>query len=312
MTPLDLLVLGDANPDLVLAGGDVVPAFGQAEHVVDEARLVVGGSGAIIACGAARLGLDVALVAVVGDDPLGALMRSELEARGVDTAGLVVDPSLPTGLSVVLSGERDRAILTHVGAIAALRLDLVDTDLLASARHVHVSSYFLHPGLVPDLPGLFARLRADGTTTSVDPNWDPSETWDAQLLDLLADTDVFLPNEVEATRLARTSSIDDAARGLAERAGIVVVKRGAECALACVGESIMEAPAVPTTVVDTTGAGDSFDAGFLVGWLADRPLADALRLASACGSASTRALGGVAAQPTMEEAEALLSTGSPA
>src|SRR5690349_21175876 len=71
----DLLVLGDANPDLVLRGGDVVPAFGQAEHLVDDARLTIGGSGAILACGAAKLGLRVAIAAVVGDGLFGGSIR---------------------------------------------------------------------------------------------------------------------------------------------------------------------------------------------------------------------------------------------
>ena len=75
---LDLLVLGDANPDLVLHGGDVVPAFGQAEHLVDDARLTIGGSGAILACGAARLGLRAAIAAVVGDDLFGRFVRDGL------------------------------------------------------------------------------------------------------------------------------------------------------------------------------------------------------------------------------------------
>ena len=78
---MDLLVVGDANADLVLRGGDIVPSFGQREQLVDHAELVLGGSGAILAAGAARLGLDVAMVACVGDDPLGRVMRDEL-ARG--------------------------------------------------------------------------------------------------------------------------------------------------------------------------------------------------------------------------------------
>ena len=88
---IDLLVLGDANPDLILHGGDVVPAFGQAEHLVDDARLTMGGSGAILACGAAKLGLRVAICALVGDDLFGRFVREGLEAAGVDTAGIATD-----------------------------------------------------------------------------------------------------------------------------------------------------------------------------------------------------------------------------
>jgi len=117
---LDLLVLGDTNPDLVLHGGDVVPAFGQAEHLVDDAILTIGGSGAILACGAARLGLRVAIAAVVGDDLFGRFVRDGLAEHGVDVSGIRVDPKTPTGVTVVLSGPDDRAILTMPGTIAGL------------------------------------------------------------------------------------------------------------------------------------------------------------------------------------------------
>src|SRR5207245_4463317 len=139
----DLLVLGDANPDLVMLGSDVEPAFGQAERLVDEGRLTLGGSGAILACGAARLGLRVSLCAVVGDDAFGAFVREKLDERGVDTSGLIVDEELSTGVSVILSGARDRAILTALGTIGDLSAERIDPSLLSSARHVHVSSYFL-------------------------------------------------------------------------------------------------------------------------------------------------------------------------
>ncbi|MGZ4149731.1 MAG: carbohydrate kinase family protein, partial [Actinomycetota bacterium] len=216
----DLLVLGDANPDLVLRGDELMPAFGQAERLVEDATLTVGGSGAIAACAAARLGLRVAFCGVVGDDLFGRFMREQLDARGVDTRGLAVDPFRPTGLTVVFSRPEDRAMLTRTGTVADLRAELVDRALLAGARHVHVSSYFLQTGLVPDLAQLFDEVRAGGATTSVDPNWDPSGAWDHGLLTLLERTDVFLPNRIEATRIARTSDVETAGVQLASRARI--------------------------------------------------------------------------------------------
>lgn len=307
----DLLVLGDVNPDLVLAGGNVVPAFGQAEHVVDDAELTLGGSGAIMAAGAARLGLHVALAGVVGEDLFGVWARGQLTARGVNTTGVLLVPGARTGVSVILSGERDRAILTHLGTIDALTVDLIDPALLASARHVHVSSYFLQTALAPGLPGLLRQLRDRGATTSVDPNWDPAEAWDGGLLDLLRDVDVFLPNDMEVRRIAHTSDLDAALALLADRGGLVAAKAGADGAIAATREGIVRAPARPTTVLDTTGAGDSFDAGFLAGWLGGRSLEACLAVANACGALSCAALGGIDAQPTMDEVETYLLQGSP-
>jgi ribokinase len=237
----DAVVLGDANPDPVLSGGDVEPSFGQAEHLVEGAQLTVGGSGAILACAVAKLGLRVALCGVVGDDLFGRFMCEEVARRGVDVKGLVVDADLPTGLTVVLSKPADRAMLTMPGTIGALSVDMVDASLLADTRHVHVSSYFLQKDLRPELPALFERLRASKVTTSVDPNWDPAGSWDSGVLELLDATDVFFPNEMEATRIARISDVPEAIHRLHAHARIVVVKEG---------------------------AGGAFDAGFLAAFLA--------------------------------------------
>jgi sugar/nucleoside kinase (ribokinase family) len=298
---LDLLILGDVNPDLVLRG-NVHPRFGQAERLVEDARLTIGGSGAITACGAARLGLAVGLCGVVGDDVFGQWIREELAERGVGVEGIAIDPGRPTGLTVVLSEPQDRAILTHPGTIADLRADRIDRALVQDARHVHVSSYFLQRRLGPDLPALFDQVRANGATTSVDPNWDPSESWDGGLAQLLARTDVFLPNAVEATRIASEANVEDAVRALARSAALVVAKLGPDGAVAARGDTVVRAAGIPAAgPVDTTGAGDSFDAGFLASWLAGDPLERSLAIGNACGSLSTRALGGVDGQATADE-----------
>ena len=301
----DLLVLGDANPDLIVRG-DVTPEFGQAEKLVDQASLVIGGSGAIAACGAARLGLRVAFGGVVGEDVFGRFMLDALAEHGVDTSGVLVDPSRPTGLSVVLSKGEDRATLTSLGTIADLRGGIVDPALLRSARHVHVSSYFLQAGLAADLPELFREAHEAGASTSIDPNWDPAGEWDGGLLSLLSETDCFLPNSVEARAITGVDDIDVAALTLAERGSVVAVKFGQGGGLAVWGDEDVRSESIPTDVVDTTGAGDCFDAGFLAGRLAGWPLGRCLQVAVACGSLSTRAVGGTAAQPTMDEALAAL------
>jgi sugar/nucleoside kinase (ribokinase family) len=303
---LDLLVLGDANPDLVLRGGDVVPAFGQAEHLVDDARLTIGGSGAILACGAAKLGLRVAIAAVVGDDLFGRFVCDGLADHGVEVGGVQVDAETPTGVTVVLSGPADRAILTMPGTIAGLSPELIDAEMLDRARHVHVSSYYLQAALTPAVPDVFRAVRARGGTTSVDPNWDPSERWDAGLLDLLALTDVFLPNAMEATRVAHTSDLDAAATSLGAHARIVAIKNGDRGALSVSEGVTHRVEPVRVAVVDSTGAGDSFDAGFLAAWLDGASIERALALANACGALSTRAIGGTSAQADRDEAFASL------
>jgi sugar/nucleoside kinase (ribokinase family) len=302
MADLDLLVLGDANPDLVLRGGDVTPAFGQTERLVEEGTLTVGGSGAIMACAAAKLGLRVGFAGVVGDDPFGRFMTDELRARGVDIRGLSVDPRRPTGVTVVLSRGEDRAILTAPGTIGDLRRELVAPELQSSTRHVHVSSYYLQSSLRSDLPRWFDDLRAAGTSTSVDPNWDPQERWDGDLLNLLSTADLFLPNSAEARAITGIDDIDVAAESLAGRGGIVSIKFGDGGGMVVRGDEAIRVPGIQVAVVDTTGAGDTFDAGFIAGYLDGWSLHRCLALANVCGGLSTTGAGGVDAQPTMQEA----------
>jgi sugar/nucleoside kinase (ribokinase family) len=296
---MDLLVVGDLNADLVLRGGDVVPTFGQREQLVDDAELVLGGSGAIMAAGAARLGLEVAMVACVGDDALGGAMIAALDHAGVDTSAVIRTRAAPTGICVHLARPDDRAMLTALGALARLRAEDVPSEILAAARHVHVSSPFLQEGLRPGLRALAERARS----SSLDTGWDPQERWDVP-----ADAfDVLLPNAEEALRLADRDDgdVEAAARDLAREGALVAVKLGAEGALAVQGEAVFRAAAAPVDVVETTGAGDSFDAGFLCGRLRGQSVEEALALACACGALSTRRAGGTAAQPTLDEARAL-------
>ncbi|HEY7737000.1 MAG TPA: carbohydrate kinase family protein [Candidatus Limnocylindrales bacterium] len=328
---LDLLVLGEINPDIIVRGPDVEPRFGQEELLVESAELVIGSSSAIMAVGAARLGLRVALVGIVGDDALGRFMLDALGSAGVDVSGCRTDPSQSTGASVILTNGSDRAIMTALGTIGALRVDHIPAALLSRARHVHVGSYFMQTGLRADLAGLFDRLRAAGTTTSVDPNWDPAGTWDGGLVALLDRTSVFLPNRHEALQVAGLSDPWDAALALTGTGGsaanrnrndpggpdggrgpVVVVKLGADGALVASRDGgVEQVAAYPVDAVDTTGAGDSFDAGFLAAWLEGRQLGEALRFGAVCGALSTTGMGGTSRQPTRAEVEASLSAGWP-
>jgi sugar/nucleoside kinase (ribokinase family) len=310
---LDLLVLGDVNPDLVLSDAAMDVAFGQAETLVDHAELTIGGSGAIMACGAARLGLRTALIGLVGADQFGEFMLRAVSECGVDVSGVTVSDEVRTGLTVVLARPDDRAILTFPGAIAAMTAGRVDAELLARARHVHVASFFLQTALVPGLAALLRSARAHGATTSVDPNWDPAQRWDGGLLELLGEVDVLLPNAAEARRLAGVSGVQAAAVQLAAAGPLVAVKLGAEGAVAAPaggeGELVRATPPErardPVDAVDAVGAGDAFDAGLLCALLDDQPLGVALAFACACGTLSMRAGGGTAAQPTLAEARAV-------
>ena len=305
MKPYDILVAGEINPDLILTG-DVDPEFGQVEKLVDSASLTIGSSSAIFACGAARLGLKVAFIGVCGDDVFGHFMLEQMQDRGVDTSDVIVRKDGQTGLSVILNRGSDRAIFTHAGLINALRADDISNVLLKRARHLHVASYFLQTNLQPGLPDLFRRARSLGLTTSLDTNYDPSEVW-LGFDELLSVTNVFLPNEKEALSLAKESDIDLAAEILGTKTETLAIKLGAEGALGVRDGEKTKVTSIPVNVVDTVGAGDSFDAGFLYGYLHGWSLERSLRLACICGGLSTQHAGGTNGQPTLEEALAFLT-----
>lgn len=304
----DLVVVGDANPDVVLAGAPRSLPYGQHEQLVDAGVLVLGGSGAITACGAARLGLRTAFVGRVGDDAAGRLVLDALSNRGVDVSGCVVDARCGTALTVVLLAGGDRSSLTSTGCLPLFELSEIDLELVHASRHAHVSSYYLQPRLAAGLPAWFQSVRAAGVSTSLDTNDDPSGVWDRAVHAAIAQTDVVMPNEAEALALTGRADGDviGACCDLAELSRVAVVKRGAAGALAWCSDGPVAVAGLPVTPVDTVGAGDSFNAGLLGGLLSGQSLTAALRLATACGSLSTRAAGGTAAQPTMAEAMAAM------
>jgi sugar/nucleoside kinase (ribokinase family) len=301
MADYDVLVLGEINVDLILGADEITPIFGQ-ELLVDDATLTLGSSSVIFACGAARLGLRVGFVGVAGDDEFGHYMLQEMAACGVDVSPVVIDPALKTGITVSLSTPADRAMLTFLGSTAALTSERVDRGLFERARHVHVSSYFLQTGLREGLPELLGQARTQGLTVSLDTGWDPAEGWNGGLQKTLAHANVFLPNEVEARAISGKESVARALAALAARVPTVAIKLGAEGAVAQRGEKVVRAATPPVQVVDTTGAGDSFNAGFVSGYLAGWSLERTLWLACACGSLAAREPGGTNGQPTLSQA----------
>jgi sugar/nucleoside kinase (ribokinase family) len=298
--PTRVLVIGDANPDLLLRG-DVVPAFGQREQLLDAAELVIGGSAAITAHALARLERPVALLAAIGMDALGAGQRRELAAAGVDTSALIERADLATGVTVVLSRGEDRAILTYPGAIPTLTAADVEQTLGATGPcHMHVAAVYLQPDLLAELPAVLGRARAGGCTVSLDTNDDPAGTW-LGTAELLPHVDVLLPNRTEVLALAGEGHDDPrtAAAALARRGPLVVVKDGGAGAFAVSPHgAVTSVPGREVALVDSTGAGDTFDAAFLDAWLDALPLTDCLVRAVHAGSCAVRAVGGTAGQPS--------------
>lgn len=302
-----VLVAGELNVDLILQGYQTFPVPGK-EVLVDDFVMTLGSASAICAMGLARLGAPVAFLSVVGADPWGAYCTETMRAAGIDVSRVVVDPGIKTGVTVSLtSAQRDRALVSYLGSIAALEGGAIADAAFRGFDHLHVSSYFLQKKLRPSSAAVFRRARAAGLSTSLDPGFDPSERWGADLKDTLREVDLFFPNEVELRGITGTDDVREGLKRLENGRTRTIAKLGARGAAALADGALLEVAAFPVEPVDTTGAGDSFDAGFLFAWLAGRPLAECLRWGSACGSLSTRGSGGTGYQAHRAEVERLLS-----
>jgi sugar/nucleoside kinase (ribokinase family) len=250
------------------------------------------------------------------DDSFGQFCRTRLNAAKVDTTRAVDRRGGATGVTVILQHAHLRHMFTHAGVIASLTLEDIDLDYVCRARHFHMASYYLQRGLTPDIPELLRRIKGRGLTISMDPNDDPDNTWDRTALDALQYVDVFMPNENEACRITGEDNLENAIRFLVQRVPLLVIKRGAQGASAFKSADSWHVPAYPVRVVDAIGAGDSFDAGFLHGYLRDWTVERCLEFGNLTGAWSTTASGGTDAfferesQEKLWQAWSLRGTGS--
>src|SRR5882724_7859697 len=223
---MDIVVVGDINVDLVLTGLPSLPAFGELKHAKNM-KFTLGGSSAIFAYNIARLGAATGFVGKVGKDHLGDFLIDTLKTAGVDTSRVVRDSALSTGICIVMSFPQDYAMVSYPGIRQSFTLQEIDLDYVKRARHLHLSSFYLQPGLQPGCLELFRQAKSVGLTTSLDPDHDPHEKWNDGIQQLLHEVDLFLPNELEATRVAKASGLDAAAKFLTGFGNTAVIKLGA-------------------------------------------------------------------------------------
>jgi len=290
----DVAIAGEINLDLILYGLPTQMPV-ERELLGSDFRATLGSSSAIVAHNLATLGSRVCFTTMVGNDDFGRIALERLSSSGVDTSSVIHHPSIASGVTLLLPHGGERHILTYPGTIAELGVAALSIEHLEQARHFHLSSLYLQRGLHERLPQLFGRLKSAGLTISLDTNDDPNDEWGAPLYDLLPYVDVFLPSESEICRIARTEDLDSAVAALAAHVPTIVVKRGSRGARVYEGGHIVDVPAMTMTPVDTIGAGDSFDAGFLRAWLAGRNTVMAARAGNITGALSTQGAGGTEA-----------------
>jgi len=271
------------------------------EILAEKCELTLGSASAIFAAGMAKLGHRVTFVSHVGQDYFGDFCLKTLKQSGVSTRHVTRKADEKTGVTIALSGKRDRALVTCAGAVATLKADEINETVMSSHAHLHLTSYYLQTALRPSFALLLRQAKASGLTTSFDPNSDPHDKWGQHILAVLEHTDVLFVNELEAMKLTRSKTLNGALKSLGAKVLCAVIKRGNRGATAIQNEKVFHHPGFRISVIDTTGAGDSFDAGFMSAYLRKAPVAECLRIGNACGALSATGVGGTTGQPTHQE-----------
>lgn len=294
MPERDLIIAGEVNLDLILYGlPESLPI--DREMLASGFRMTLGSSSAILAHNISLLGIRTGFITRVGGDELGRIAMERLAESRADLSRVIHDAKATTGVTVLLQHGARRRILTYAGAMFDLTCGDLEPDYLDTARHFHLSSLFLQRGLHAGLPGLFRALKQRGLTLSLDTNDDPDDKWDGILTELLPLVDVLLPNQDEALRITGCESVEAALDALCRDVPLVAIKYGAQGALIGQGSKRFTAPPVAVTPVDTIGAGDSFNAGFLAAWLQGADSQTCGRAGNITGALSTLRPGGTEA-----------------
>lgn len=294
MATFDASVIGELNLDLILTGLPPELVL-EHEHLAQDLSITLGSSSAIFAHNLASLGNKVGFSSCIGSDPFGEICVKRLGESGVDLSRVKKMQNKTTGLSVILPQRKQRYILTYPGTMFDMTDKDLDLNYVFSAKHLHVSSYFLQKGMRASLIDIFRRAKEAGMSTSLDTNDDPENRWSTEIQLLLKYTDILLPNEREACKLARVEKVEQAAEILSQKVSMVVVKRGSQGAIARSGkESFVAFPPI-VDVADHVGAGDSFDAGFVHKFMRGAKLEECLKFGNVVGSLCVTRPGGTEA-----------------
>lgn len=282
-----MLSAGRLYCDLVFRGLEAMPRLGE-ERFADDLAIVPGGGGFITAAHLVGLGRPAALLARLGEDPLAQSLRPALEDSGVELTFLERAADAGPQLTVAMVQDGERAFLSRRAGLArpaTLPAALGDVR----AAHLHIAEF----ATLAEIPHLVTDARHHGLSVSLDPSWDDALIRSPDLVARCSGVDVFLPNASEARAIADRDDLDAAGRRLARHFALVVIKDGAAGARLYQNGESFTLPAAPCpAVLDTTGAGDAFNAGFLAAWLAGKSPGRALAEGIACGTLSVQSIGG--------------------
>ena len=309
MPAFDVSVIGELNLDIIFYGLPQELVL-EREHLAKDLSITLGSSSAIFAHNLACLGNKVGFSSTIGSDPFGEICVKRLAECGVDVSQVRKLSGKTTGLSVILPQRKQRFILTYPGTMFDMSERDLDLGYVFSAKHLHVSSYFLHKSLRPELINIFRKAKETGLTTSLDTNDDPEDRWSSAIQLLLKYTDILLPNEREACKLAQVNDLERAAEALSQKVRVLVIKRGSQGAIVRLAKEKYAAFPPVVDVADPVGAGDSFDAGFIHKFIRGSKIEDCLKFGNIAGALSVTRAGGTEAFRDARHRETFLRTHS--
>jgi sugar/nucleoside kinase (ribokinase family) len=296
----DLYVYGDVNIDLVIPEVEKLPEPGQ-EEFVPVMETFVGGGAALFTLGTGKLGLHPVFQAEIGDDLYGEMIRKTFRENHVDDSLLETSSEYHTGISISFTNEKDRSFLSYKGTNEKISLDAVRIEQVKKASHIHVTGYAGSENHASYLEFLRKIKEETDVTVSFDVGWDATGEWKTEISDLFPYIDVLFMNETEAVHYGRKENALDAAQEFAKQCSLVVIKMGSQGSMAIKDGELYQASPYQVKAVDTTGAGDSFNAGFVYGFLRGKSVEECLKCGNGCGALSVTALGGNTGFPTEKQ-----------
>lgn len=299
-----IICLGILVADVVGRPLKSVPDLGRLV-LVDEMSLHTGGCAVNAATALARLGLPVEVIGRVGADPFGDFVLKAMQERGIGTSGIKRDPTVGTSATMVMvAPDGERRFVHYIGANARLTLEDVDFSIIEAASILHVAGSLVLPGIDGQpTADLLWRARACGVTTFLDTVWDDTGRWMELLEPCLQAIDYFVPSLPEAQAITGLDAPADVARSLLDRGvGTIALKMGADgCLVMDSTGTKISLPAFKVDVVDTTGAGDAFAAGFVAGIYKGWSLEKTARFANCVGALCVMGLGATGGVRSLDE-----------
>lgn len=299
---VSIVALGSANVDFT-ATVEALPKKGS-EVLVYELYRSPGGSASNFAVGIKRLGLPSGIIAKVGNDQLGKFLIKDFRKEGVDISCVKVEKGIQTGtVFIAVTKDGERSMFSFRGANAKISVNDLDPKYIAQAKILHVTGT-----LIEVAEAAMRCAKKAGVLVSFDPGSVLASMGLNYLKKALMKTDLFLPNEAELKKITNLPTIDKAANALF-KFGIkyIVVKRGKLGCRVYTEEEKIDVPAFKVKVIDATGAGDAFSAGFIFGHLKNFNLEKAAELGNAA-AAFCIARKGARALPSQKQLEVFLNT----